>query len=56
MLLALTIVACGLFRYRRIAERDPEANADGWLVGDGPSRASVVAFAGVALLLLAANR
>ncbi|MDA0257009.1 MAG: UbiA family prenyltransferase, partial [Chloroflexi bacterium] len=56
MLLTLPIVLYGLFRYRLIAERDPEANADELLVSDRPLLASVVAFAGVALLVLAVNR
>jgi 4-hydroxybenzoate polyprenyltransferase len=56
MLLTLPIVLYGLFRYRLIAERDPEANVDELLVSDRPLLASVVAFAGVALLVLVANR
>jgi 4-hydroxybenzoate polyprenyltransferase len=56
MLLTLPIVLYGLFRYRLIAERDPEANADELLVSDRPFLVSVAAFAVVALLVLVADR
>jgi len=49
-------VLYGLFRYRLIAERDPEANADELLVSDRPFLVSVAAFAVVALLVLVADR
>lgn len=56
MLLTLPFVLYGVFRYRLIAERQPERNADELISRDRPLLLSVMLFAVTALAVLAADR
>lgn len=53
MLLTLPFVLYGVFRYRLIAERSPERNADELISRDLPLLVSVILFAVTALVVLA---
>ncbi|MQA00714.1 MAG: decaprenyl-phosphate phosphoribosyltransferase [Dehalococcoidia bacterium] len=56
MLLTLPFVLYGFFRYRLIAERYPERNADEMILSDAGMRVSVLLFAVTALLVLGFQR
>lgn len=56
MLLTLPFVLYGLFRFRLIAERSPERNADELIARDLPLLANVALFAVTALAVLAFDR
>jgi 4-hydroxybenzoate polyprenyltransferase len=56
MLLTLPFVIYGVFRYRLIAQRNPERNADEMIMRDLPLLLSVVLFALTALVVLAFDR
>jgi 4-hydroxybenzoate polyprenyltransferase len=56
MLLTLPLVVYGVFRYRLIAERTPERNADELVLRDIPLLASVLLFAVTSLLVMALSR
>lgn len=56
MMLTLPMVVYGVFRYRLIADRTPERNADELVLRDLPLLLSVVLFAVTSLLVMALGR